>query len=173
MAVAIDQTLSCALPSPLCWLPTARRWWDDETMVRSSAGRALWREPVLPQEGQSPDRPHNPTERGPNMGKYSARKGRRYEYEVRDWLRSMGLAAARVPLSGAAGGRWAGDLVCDGLGIIECKRVKQLPALLRNALLRSEVVLLREDRGEHVLVLCGEAAEHVLRTLARGANVGN
>lgn len=45
------------------------------------------------------------------MGKMSRSKGQRVERQALALLRSFGLDADRVPLSGAAGGRYADDLV--------------------------------------------------------------
>jgi hypothetical protein len=44
------------------------------------------------------------------MGKLSRDKGARYECEIVRTLQNEGIAAERVPLSGAAGGSFAGDV---------------------------------------------------------------
>lgn len=45
------------------------------------------------------------------MGKFSRDKGARKEREVVNTYRSKGYKAERVPLSGAAGGSFAGDIL--------------------------------------------------------------
>lgn len=44
------------------------------------------------------------------MGKMSSRKGRRIEQELVHLHQDAGIPAERVPLSGAAGGQFSGDL---------------------------------------------------------------
>jgi len=44
------------------------------------------------------------------MGKFSRDKGARNERKIVNLLRDAGIDAARVPLSGSAGGRFAGDI---------------------------------------------------------------
>ena len=44
------------------------------------------------------------------MGKFSRDKGARVERKIVNTLREAGIDAARVPLSGAAGGRFAADV---------------------------------------------------------------
>lgn len=46
------------------------------------------------------------------MGKFSRDKGRRAEYALRDYLRDIGYAAVRVPLSGASEG-YKSDVVAN------------------------------------------------------------
>lgn len=47
-------------------------------------------------------------------GKMPRRKGNRIERELVALHRAAGIACERVPLSGSAGGSFAGDLVIDG-----------------------------------------------------------
>ncbi|MEK9909142.1 MAG: hypothetical protein VW498_02140 [Candidatus Thalassarchaeaceae archaeon] len=44
------------------------------------------------------------------MGKFSRDKGARVERKIVNALREAGIDASRVPLSGSAGGRFAGDV---------------------------------------------------------------
>jgi len=48
------------------------------------------------------------------MGKKSRVKGQRNECAIVNTLKDAGLPAVRVPLSGAAGGQFAGDILIDG-----------------------------------------------------------
>jgi hypothetical protein len=48
------------------------------------------------------------------MGKKSRVKGQRNEQAIVNMLKEAGLPAERVPLSGACGGLFSGDLVIDG-----------------------------------------------------------
>jgi hypothetical protein len=74
-------------------------------------------------------------------------KGRSFEYEVRDYFISRGLACRRVTQSG--GGSEKDDLVLTtGFGDelrLELKRVAKLPAYLVND---TVATIFREDRGE-------------------------
>jgi|TARA_R110002020_G_scaffold36666_2_gene110408 hypothetical protein len=48
------------------------------------------------------------------MGKSQREKGLRIEREIVNKLRAFGVPAERVPLSGAAGGSYTGDLLVSG-----------------------------------------------------------
>jgi len=50
------------------------------------------------------------------MGKSQRDKGARYEREIVNLFQEWGVAAERVPLSGASGGRYAGDVSVPVLG---------------------------------------------------------
>jgi hypothetical protein len=59
------------------------------------------------------------------MGKKSRDKGAQFERETVHLFQAHGVAAERVPLSGAAGGSYTGDVSLPVLGKdvkIECKR---------------------------------------------------
>ena len=57
-------------------------------------------------------------------GRRSRDKGARTERAVVNALMASGIAAVRVPLSGAVGGRFAGDIVLPLLGRDLCVEVK-------------------------------------------------
>ena len=57
-------------------------------------------------------------------GRMSRNKGLRGEREVVHVLQEHGIAAERVPLSGAAGGSYTGDINCPVLGRDERLEVK-------------------------------------------------
>jgi predicted DNA-binding transcriptional regulator AlpA len=56
-------------------------------------------------------------------GRRSRRKGARTERSIVNALQASGIAALRVPLSGAAGGRFAGDIVLPLIGRDLCVEV--------------------------------------------------
>ena len=57
-------------------------------------------------------------------GRRSRTKGARTERGIVNALKARGIAAVRVPLSGAAGGRFAGDIALPLLGRDLCAEVK-------------------------------------------------
>jgi Holliday junction resolvase len=57
-------------------------------------------------------------------GRRSRSKGARSERSIVNALKASGIAAVRVPLSGAVGGRFAGDIVLPLLGRDLCVEVK-------------------------------------------------
>jgi Holliday junction resolvase len=57
-------------------------------------------------------------------GRRSRSKGARTERSIVNALQVNGIVAERVPLSGAAGGRFAGDIVLPLLGRDLCVEVK-------------------------------------------------
>lgn len=91
-------------------------------------------------------------------GRQSRRKGGEYELEVVNNLKELGLTARKIPLSGASEG-FPGDIEViagfDGntkyLG--ECKRRKNLPEWIVNALGENDFVAMRGDRGETLVML--------------------
>jgi hypothetical protein len=57
-------------------------------------------------------------------GRRSRIKGTRTERSIVNALRARGVAAARVPLFGSAGGRFAGDIILPLMGRDLCVEVK-------------------------------------------------
>jgi hypothetical protein len=57
-------------------------------------------------------------------GRRSRSKGARTERSIVNALKASGIAAVRVPLSGAVGGRFAGDILLPLLGRDLCVKVK-------------------------------------------------
>lgn len=55
------------------------------------------------------------------MANASKRKGSRIEREIVELHRALGIEAERIPLSGAAGGSFVGDVRIAGLGSAEVK----------------------------------------------------
>jgi Holliday junction resolvase len=58
----------------------------------------------------------------------SGRRSRRNESSIVNALKASGIAAVRVPLSGAVGGRFAGDIVLPLMGRDLC--VQRVPRTL-------------------------------------------
>jgi hypothetical protein len=65
-----------------------------------------------------------PAPGGCMSGRRSRRKGVRTERCIVSTLKASGIAAVRVPLSGAVGGRFAGDIVLPLMGRDLCVEVK-------------------------------------------------
>jgi hypothetical protein len=89
-------------------------------------------------------------------GKASRQKGDRAERAIVRFLQDKGLAAERVPLSGAAGGSYLGDVTIPVLGVDRVAEVKvrangfgQLYAWLE----ARDLLIVRADRREPLVVL--------------------
>ncbi len=54
-------------------------------------------------------------------GRMSRNKGARIEREVVALHRELGITAEKVPLSGACGGSFGGDVIIPGIGTVEVK----------------------------------------------------
>lgn len=89
------------------------------------------------------------------MGKLSRDKGARFEREVVARHLAAGIEAERVPLSGAAGGSYMGDVIVAGKLRGECKRIGTGLAKLHAAIEQSaaDMVFIRQDRGDLLVVL--------------------
>jgi hypothetical protein len=88
-------------------------------------------------------------------GRAPAQKGYRLENSTRLYFQERGLECYRVPLSGA--GREKGDLcLTTGWGQRlkgECKSRKSLPDWIVNALGDHDFLILKQDRGETLVML--------------------
>jgi Holliday junction resolvase len=89
------------------------------------------------------------------MGAKSRRKGARCEREIVDLHHAIGIAAERVPLSGAAGGSFCGDVRIPGLGTAEVKSRAGGAGFvtLTRWLGDNAALFLRRDRAEPIVVL--------------------
>jgi hypothetical protein len=101
------------------------------------------------------------------VSRRSRDKGARIEREIVNLHRSAGIVAERVPLSGAAGGLFAGDLVVDGLGRAEVKARAGGAgfATIERWLADHDGLFLRRDRALPLVVLPWRV---YLRLLTRG-----
>ena len=95
------------------------------------------------------------------MGKASRDKGGRVEREIVRRHRDLGVHAERVPLSGAAGGRFSGDVEVYPFGTDEAPLVTEVKARRQGAgfkvieawLGENDALFLRRDRAEPLVLL--------------------
>ena len=89
------------------------------------------------------------------MANASKRKGSRIEREIVDLHRALGIEAERIPLSGAAGGSFTGDVRIAGLGTAEVKARAggQGFATLERWLGTHPALFLRRDRAAPLVLL--------------------
>jgi Holliday junction resolvase len=89
-------------------------------------------------------------------GRRSHTKGARTERAIVNALTVSGIAAVRVPLSGAVGGRFAGDIILPLLGRDLCVEVKARAHGFRELyswLDRRDVFIVKADRQEPLVVV--------------------
>jgi Holliday junction resolvase len=89
-------------------------------------------------------------------GRASREKGNRTERAIVRLLQERGFAAERVPLSGAARGRFGGDVSVPLLGIdrrIEVKARANGFARLYDWLANADLLIVRADRRESLVVI--------------------
>jgi Holliday junction resolvase len=89
-------------------------------------------------------------------GRGPRQKGSRAEREAVAILQAAGIAAERIPLSGAAGGSFVGDITAPVLGIdrrLECKCRAAGFATIYRWLAGHYGLLLRADRSQPRIVL--------------------
>jgi hypothetical protein len=82
-------------------------------------------------------------------------KGSRVERVVVNALKANGIASQRVPLSGAAGGRFAGDIVLPLMGRELCVEVKARAEGFRELycwLNGRDVLIVKADRQEPLVI---------------------
>lgn len=95
------------------------------------------------------------------MGAMQRRKGGRVEREIVNLHKAVGIHAERVPLSGAAGGGYSGDVDVYVLGRDEAPFVAEVKAratgggfvTLEKWLSDNDVLFLRRDHAEPLVVL--------------------
>jgi len=98
--------------------------------------------------------PLAPTEK--RGGRASRQKGNRAERALVRALQDRGFAAERVPLSGAAGGRYCGDLTVPLLGVDRTVEVKVRArgfAQLYDWLDGRDLLVVRADRRDPLVIL--------------------
>ena len=89
-------------------------------------------------------------------GKAARQKGDRFERECVKLLLDSGVPAQRVPLSGAAGGMFSGDIHVTVLGRnekAECKSRARAWSDLYGWLVDNFVLFIKKDREEPLVVL--------------------
>src|SRR3954467_3446323 len=93
---------------------------------------------------------------GMKGGKASRAKGNRAERALVQFLQDRGFAAERVPLSGSAGGRFAGDLSVPICGVDRCVEVKVRARGFRELyrwLEGKDFLIVRADRQQPLVIL--------------------
>lgn len=85
------------------------------------------------------------------MGIKSKQKGYRLEYELVGKLREIGLNAERVPLSGASGGSFAGDLLVEGRRAEVKGRAEGFKSIYK-WLESVDILFIRADRREWLVI---------------------
>jgi Holliday junction resolvase len=109
-------------------------------------------------------------------GRRSRDKGNRTERALVRFLQDRGFAAERVPLSGSAGGRFAGDITIPLLGVDRIAEVKVRGTGFRQLydwLERRDLLIVRADRREPLVILRLKAAIEVAQAAERAKNTGN
>jgi Holliday junction resolvase len=89
-------------------------------------------------------------------GRRSRDKGARGERAIVRYLQERGFAAERVPLSGAAGGSYLGDVTVPVLGVDRVAEVKVRATGFRELyrwLEARDLLIVRADRREPLVVL--------------------
>ena len=89
-------------------------------------------------------------------GRRSRRKGTRTERSIVNALKASGIAAVRVPLSGAVGGRFAGDIILPLMGrdlSVEVKARADGFRELYSWLNQRDVLIVKADRQEPLVVV--------------------
>ena len=94
-------------------------------------------------------------------GRAPRRKGDRVEREIVALHRELGIKAERVPLSGAAGGSFSGDVEVYAAGPEAAPLVAEVKARVNGAgfvtlekwLGENDILFLRRDRAEPIVVL--------------------
>jgi len=87
------------------------------------------------------------------MGKMSRNKGARNERGVVNELRAAGIAAVKVPLSGAAGGRFGGDVLVEDRLRFEAKVRRDGFRELYRWINENYRVFIRADRQQTLIVI--------------------
>lgn len=88
------------------------------------------------------------------MGNKSRQKGNRAEAEVVALHKAIGIQAQRVPLSGAAGGLFKGDVIIDGRRAeVKSRANGQGFVTLEKWLADNDLLFLRRDRQKPLVLM--------------------
>lgn len=85
------------------------------------------------------------------MGIKSRRKGYRLERELKEKLKELGLEVERVPLSGAGGGSFSGDLIINGKRAEVKGRAEGFKSIYQ-WLEDRDILFIRADRKEWLVI---------------------
>jgi Holliday junction resolvase len=104
------------------------------------------------------------------MSSRSKQKGDRAEYKIRDRFNEMGLDCSRVPLSGALGGQYSGDLHIRGLfertltAEVKCRKKSNVFwKTVQKFLGENDALFLIEDRKEPLVVMEFKLLQEVMK----------
>ncbi len=92
------------------------------------------------------------------MGKKSRDKGNRVERQFVHRLNDVDISACRVPLSGAAGGDFSGDIVVEGqkrkfIAEVKSRRNGCGFATIEKWLADNDLLFLKSDRNEPIVAM--------------------
>lgn len=115
-------------------------------------------------------------------GKASRDKGARREREFVHRLQDAGIPAERVPLSGAAGGQFSGDIRFANRYLAECKARKDGSGFktIEGWLTGNDFLFLQRDRADPFVamtwerftqLICVEQAQHLRRTMDKSRDL--
>ena len=107
-------------------------------------------------------------------GRSPKRKGVRVERELVNELVALGLPCFRVPLSGAAGGQWSGDIHVPLLGRVLRAEVKSRGDGFRSLyawLAGSDLLIVKADRRDPLVVLPLALVVELMLAAERGAKI--
>lgn len=105
-------------------------------------------------------------------GKFSRDKGKRFELDMVHRFQEAGIAAERIPLSGSAGGSFAGDLTVPILGKdrrFEAKKKANGFKQLYDYLSGHYGLVVAQDRAEPLVVLKLDRFIELVKIAERGA----
>lgn len=100
------------------------------------------------------------------------RKGYRVERQIVDLHKAAGIAAERVPLSGSAGGGFAGDIVVEDTlrGEIKARKSGDGFKVLEKWIGNHDLLFLRRDRQEPLVTMQWSTYVHLLREATKDAD---
>lgn len=103
------------------------------------------------------------------MGKFSRAKGQRIERELVQLHKESGIDCERVPLSGAAGGSFSGDLVIGGkyTGEVKSRASGEGFKTLERWKGDHDVLFLRRDRQRPLVVLDFDLYAELVRSMRK------
>jgi hypothetical protein len=96
------------------------------------------------------------------MPSASRQKGDRFERDCVARLKELGVQAERVPLSGAAGGSFSGDLVVAGR-VVECKTRRRAWTDLFGWLASVHCLFIKADRTDTLVVMSLETYADLIK----------
>jgi len=102
-------------------------------------------------------------------GRKSRNKGARIEREFVNLLKEHGLDAERIPLSGACGGSFSGDIKIaadrDYLAEVKARKNGQGFKVIENWLADNDMLFLKRDRQDPLVVLPFDLFLHLLNAV--------